>query len=43
MNENYDWSNFYDALGKLGPRLLKGIDEDTRELIEELASTTGMF
>lgn len=43
MTKNYDWSSFYNALGKLGPRLLKGIDDDMRELIEELASTTDMF
>ena len=43
MTETYSWSNFYDALRKIGPRLLKGIDNDTRELIEELASTTDMF
>lgn len=43
MNETYDWANFYDALCKLGPHLLTGIDEDTRELIEELARTTDTF
>jgi len=43
MNETYDWSNFYDALCKHGPRLLIGIDDDTRELIEELAQTTDIF
>jgi hypothetical protein len=43
MNETCDWSNFYDALCKHGPSLLIGIDDDTRELIEELALTTDTF
>ena len=43
MTETYDWSSFYNALGKLGPRLLKGIDDDTCEMIEEFASSTDMF
>ena len=43
MAENYDWSNFYNALCQQGPNLLLGIDGETRELILELASTTDMF
>ena len=43
MTDSYNWSSFYNALGKLGPRLLIGTDEETRVLIEELASTTDMF
>jgi len=43
MTEAYNWSSFYNALGNLGPQLLLGIDEDTREMITELASTTDMF
>lgn len=43
MIETYDWSSFYNALCKLGPRLLIGIDNYTREMIEEFASSTDMF
>ena len=43
MFETYDWSSFYNALGKLGPRLIIGIDDDTREMIKEFASSTDMF
>jgi hypothetical protein len=43
MTEKYDWSSFYNALCNLGPRLLLGIDDSTREMIEEFASSTDMF
>ena len=43
MIETYDWSSFHNALRKLGPRLLIGIDNYTREMIEEFASSTDMF
>ena len=43
MSEKYDWSSFYDALCKHGPNLLLGIDDELREMIEELGSTTDMF
>lgn len=43
MTENYDWSNFYEALCQHGPNLLLNIDDETREMIGELASNTDMF
>lgn len=43
MNKTYDWSSFYNTLCKLGPRLLLGIEDSTRELIEEFSSATDMF
>jgi hypothetical protein len=43
MDENYDWSSFYNALCQHGPDLLMGIDAETREIIRDVASTTDMF
>ena len=43
MTDNYDWSSFYNALCQHGPKLLHGIDDETCEMIAELASTTDMF
>jgi hypothetical protein len=43
MIETYNWSNFYNALCKLGPQLLLGIDNSTLEMIEEVALSTDMF
>lgn len=43
MTDNYDWSSFYEALCQHGPNLLLAIDDEMRELIGELASTTDMF
>ena len=43
MPEIYDWSSFYTALCQYGPTLLLGIDDETREMILDLASTTDMF
>ena len=43
MNKTYDWSNFYNALCKIGPRLLIGIDDATRELIAEFSSSSDIF
>ena len=43
MTEQYDWSSFYNALCNLGSRLLLGIDDSTREMIEGFASSTDMF
>ncbi len=43
MPEIYDWSSFYTALCQHGPTLLLGIDDETREMILDLASTTDMF
>ena len=43
MSENNDWSNFYAALCQHGPNLLQGIDDETQETIELVASTTDMF
>ncbi len=43
MIENDNWSSFYNALCKLGPQLLLGIDNSTREMIEEVALSTDMF
>ena len=43
MTETYNWSSFYNTLCKLGPRLLIGIDDSTREMIEEFGSSTDMF
>ena len=43
MTQPYDWSAFYKALCQHGPDLLVGIDEDLREVIKELSTTTDMF
>jgi hypothetical protein len=43
MAENYDWSSFYDALCRHGPKLLLGIDGDLREMIDVAGSSTDMF
>ncbi len=43
MTETYDWSRFYNALCKLGPQILLGIDNSTRGVIAEIASSTDMF
>lgn len=43
MPEIYDWSSFYTALCQHGPTLLLGIDDETREMILNLASTTDIF
>jgi hypothetical protein len=43
MAEHYDWSSFYNALCQFGPNLLQGIDDDNKEIIQDLASTTDMF
>lgn len=39
----YNWSDFYNALCQHGPDLLVGIDEDLREIIKEISTTTDMF
>ena len=45
MNRTYDWSGFYQALGKHGPHLLVGLDEDdgVREVIAMMAADTDEF
>jgi len=43
MTGTYNWSSFYNALCKLGPQLLLGIDNSTREIIQEVAMTTDRF
>lgn len=43
LSEIYDWSSFYTALCQYGPNLLLGIDDETREIVRDLASTTDMF
>ncbi|MCB2202897.1 hypothetical protein KQH56_02710 [bacterium] len=43
MDEHYDWSKFYMALCKYGPDLLLGINEDLREIIKEISSTSDVF
>ena len=43
MNDTYDWSGFYTALGELGPRVLVGIDDGLREVITIIATTEDMF
>ena len=43
MTETYDWSVFYEALCRHGPSLLVGIDEDLRDVIGDIASSTDMF
>lgn len=43
MNQAYNWSGFYNALCHHGPDLLVGIDEDLREVIKELSTSTDMF
>lgn len=39
---DYDWSGFYEALCGHGPRLLEGIDEETRTIIA-ITSDTDSF
>ena len=43
MAQPYDWSAFYNALCQHGPDLLVGIDEDLREVIKEISTTTDMY
>ena len=43
MSETYDWSRFYETMCQHGPKLLLGIDDELREIIEELASSTDRF
>ncbi len=43
MNQSYNWSGFYNSLCQNGPDLLMGIDEDLREVIREIGTTTDMF
>jgi hypothetical protein len=43
MNQSYNWSGFYNCLCQNGPDLLLGIDEDLREVIREIGTTTDMF
>ncbi len=43
INHPYNWSRFYRALGRLGPSLLLGIDDDTREIITMSSQSTDMF
>jgi hypothetical protein len=39
----HNWSEFYNALCQQGPDLLVGIDEDLREVIKQISTTTDMF
>jgi hypothetical protein len=43
MSDTYNWSRFYVALCRNGPKLLLGIDEGTLEIIEMNAASTDMF
>lgn len=43
MSETYNWSRFYEALCRLGPKLLLGMDEGMREIIEMNAASTDIF
>lgn len=43
MSELYNWSSFYETLGQHGSKLLLGIDDNLRELIEELGANTDIF
>jgi len=43
MDETNNWPGFYAALCQHGPDLLVGIDDETREMIVESASTTDIF
>lgn len=43
INHLYNWPRFYRALCRLGPTLLLGVDEDTREIIQMSASSTDLF
>lgn len=40
---SYNWSRFYEALCRHGPKLLVGIDEGMGEIIEMYAASTDMF
>lgn len=43
MTKNRDQPRFYNALCKLGPQTLLGIDNSTREVIAEVALSTDTF
>ena len=43
MNQTYNWSGFYNKLCQVGPDLLEGIDEELREVIKEISTTTDLF
>jgi hypothetical protein len=39
MADTYNWSRFYEALCRHGPKLLAGIDEGMGEIIEMYATS----
>jgi hypothetical protein len=43
MTEGYDWAGFYRALCDRGPRLLEGIDDETREIVVLVAETDSFW
>jgi hypothetical protein len=43
MAKPLNWSNFYNLLCELGPDLLLGIDDETRDMIRMAGSSTDMF
>ncbi len=43
MDKPYNWTDFYNALCKLGPDLLQGISEDLREATTIISTTSDMF
>ena len=43
MAETYNWTNFYRALCRFGPKLLLGVDRGVLEVIEMSSSSTDMF
>jgi hypothetical protein len=43
MTADHDWAGFYGALCEHGPRILRGIDEDDREIIRLMAGTDAFW
>ncbi len=43
MGDPYDWPSFHEALRTSGPKLLIGLDEETREIVTIIASSTDRF
>ncbi len=43
MTEDHDWAGFYRALCERAPRLLEGIDDETREIVALVAETDSFW
>ena len=43
MPQEPNWSKFYIRLGKVGPRMLRGVPEELQDWVKETATTTDSF